>query len=52
MRHRILRNGEEVAAITGGKRDFCPREKIFYGELHGGQRNRVLVKVNGERGRG
>ena len=34
--------------ITGGKLDFGPWEKIFYGEFDGGRRKRVLVKVIGE----
>ena len=36
---------EVVVAVTGGKLDFGPWEKIFYGEFDGGRRKRVLVKV-------
>jgi len=39
---------EVVVAVTGGKLDFGPWEKIFYGEFDGGWRKRVLVKVIGE----
>ena len=41
--------GREVGvAVTGGKLDFGPWEKIFDGEFDGGRRKRVLVKVIGE----
>jgi thiamine phosphate synthase YjbQ (UPF0047 family) len=39
---------EVVAAVTGGKLDFGPWERIFYGEFDGGRRKRVLVKVIGK----
>jgi hypothetical protein len=32
----------------GGKFDFGPRERIFFGEFDGGRRKRVLVKDIGE----
>ncbi len=38
-----------VVAITNGKLDFGPREKIFYGEFDGRRRKRALVKIIGER---
>jgi len=44
----FLKQGEVVAAVTGGKLDFGPREQIFYGEFDGGRRKLVLVKVIGE----
>jgi len=45
---RQVMGREVVAAVTGGKLDFGPWEKIFYGEFDGGRRKRVLVKVIGE----
>ena len=39
---------EVVVAITKGRLDFGPWEKIFYGEFDGRQRKRVLVKIIGE----
>ena len=45
---RQVMGREVVVAITGGKLDFGPWEKIFYGEFDGGRRKRVLVKVIGE----
>lgn len=41
--------GREVAvAITKGKLDFGPWERIFYGEYDGKRDKRVLVKIIGE----
>jgi len=45
---RQVMGREVVVAITGGKLDFGPWEKIFYGEFDGKRRKRVLVKVIGE----
>ena len=45
---RQVMGREVVAAVTGGKLDFGPWEKIFYGEFDGGRRKRVLIKVIGE----
>ena len=45
---RQVMGREVVVAITGGKLDFGPWERIFYGEFDGGRRKRVLVKVVGE----
>jgi thiamine phosphate synthase YjbQ (UPF0047 family) len=39
---------EVVVTVTGGKLDFSPWEQIFYGELDGRRRKRVLVKIIGE----
>ncbi|MEK6713394.1 MAG: secondary thiamine-phosphate synthase enzyme YjbQ [Nitrospirota bacterium] len=39
---------EVVVAITNGKLDFGPWERIFYGEFDGRRRKRVLVKIIGE----
>ena len=38
---------EAVVAVTAGKLDFGPWEQIFYGELDGGRKKRVLVKILG-----
>jgi secondary thiamine-phosphate synthase enzyme len=45
---RQVMGREVVVAVTGGKLDFGPWEKIFYGEFDGGRRKRALVKVIGE----
>lgn len=42
-----LAGREVVVAITGGKLDFGPWERIFYGEFDGGRRKRVVVKIIG-----
>ena len=45
---RQIMGREVVVAITGGKLDFGPWERIFYAEFDGRRRKRVLVKVIGE----
>ena len=45
---RSIMGREAVVAITDGKLDFGPWERIFYGEFDGRRRKRVLVKVIGE----
>lgn len=45
---RQLMGREVVIAITEGKMDLGPWEKIIYGEFHGGRKKRVLVKIIGE----
>ena len=45
---RQVMGREVVVAVTTGKLDFGPWEKIFYGEFDGGRRKRVLVKIIGE----
>ena len=45
---RTVMGREVVVAITGGKLDFGPWERIFYGEFDGKRRKRVLVKIIGE----
>lgn len=45
---RTIMGREVVVAITAGKLDFGPWEKIFYGEFDGQRKKRVLVKVIGE----
>lgn len=45
---RTIMGREVVVAITGGRLDFGPWEKIFYGEFDGQRRKRVLIKIIGE----
>lgn len=45
---RTIMGREAVVAVTGGKLDFGPWERIFYGEFDGLRRKRVLVKIIGE----
>jgi secondary thiamine-phosphate synthase enzyme len=45
---RQVMGREVVVAITKGKLDFGPWERIFYGEFDGRRRKRVLVKVIGD----
>ncbi|MFH1259344.1 MAG: secondary thiamine-phosphate synthase enzyme YjbQ [Elusimicrobiota bacterium] len=45
---RTIMGRETVVAITNGKLDFGPWEKIFYGEFDGQRPKRVLVKIIGE----
>ena len=45
---RQLFGREVVVAVTSGKLDFGPWEKIFYGEFDGRRPKRVLVKIIGE----
>jgi secondary thiamine-phosphate synthase enzyme len=45
---RQIMGREVVVAVTGGKLDFGPWERIFYGEFDGRRRKRVLVKIIGE----
>ena len=45
---RTIVGREVVVAVTNGKLDFGPWEKIFYGEFDGKRRKRVLVKIIGE----
>jgi secondary thiamine-phosphate synthase enzyme len=47
MKRQVM-GREVVVAITGGRLDFGPWERIFYGEFDGGRRKRVLVKIIGE----
>jgi thiamine phosphate synthase YjbQ (UPF0047 family) len=37
-----------VVAITKGKLDLGPWERIFYGEFDGKRAKRVLIKIIGE----
>jgi len=45
---RTIMGREVVVAVTNGKLDFGPWERIFYGEFDGKRKKRVLVKVIGE----
>ncbi len=45
---RQIMGREVVVAITGGKLDLGPWERIFYGEFDGRRDKRVLVKVLGD----
>jgi secondary thiamine-phosphate synthase enzyme len=45
---RQIMGREVVVAVTNGRLDFGPWEKIFYGEFDGRRRKRVLVKIIGE----
>jgi secondary thiamine-phosphate synthase enzyme len=45
---RQIMGREVVVAVTKGKLDFGPWERIFYGEFDGNRPKRVLVKVIGD----
>lgn len=45
---RQIMGREVVVAVTGGKLDTGPWERIFYGEFDGRRRKRVMVKIIGE----
>ena len=45
---RTIMGREVVVAITDGKLDFGPWEQIFYLELDGQRKKRVMVKIIGE----
>lgn len=45
---RQLMGREIVIAITDGKLDLGPWERIFYGEFDGQRAKRVLIKIIGE----
>ncbi len=45
---RSVMGREVIVAVTEGKLDFGPWERIFYGEFDGKRRKRVLVKIIGE----
>jgi secondary thiamine-phosphate synthase enzyme len=45
---RSVMGREVVVAVTDGRLDFGPWERIFYGEFDGRRRKRVLVKIIGE----
>ncbi|HHW94217.1 MAG TPA: YjbQ family protein [Clostridiaceae bacterium] len=45
---RSVMGREVVVAVTGGRLDFGPWERIFYGEFDGKRPKRVLIKIIGE----
>ena len=45
---RTVMGREVVVAVTAGRLDLGPWEQIFYYELDGRRRKRVLVKIIGE----
>ena len=45
---RSIMGREVVVAVTDGKLDFGPWERIFYGEFDGKRKKRVLIKIIGE----
>ena len=45
---RSVMGREVVVAISGGRLDLGPWERIFYGEFDGLRRKRVLIKIIGE----
>ncbi len=45
---RSVMGREVVVAVTGGRLDFGPWERIFYGEFDGKRKKRVLIKIIGE----
>jgi secondary thiamine-phosphate synthase enzyme len=45
---RTIMGRQVVVAVTAGRLDFGPWEQIFYGELDGRRKKRVLVKIIGE----
>ena len=47
MKRQVM-GREVVVAITNGKLDLGPWEQIFYGEIDGRRRKRVLIKIIGE----
>ena len=45
---RTIMGRESTVAITNGKLDFGPWERIFYGEFDGQRDKKILVKIIGE----
>lgn len=45
---RTIMGREVVVAVTAGRLDFGPWERIFYGEFDGKRSKRVLLKIIGE----
>ena len=45
---RTVMGREVVVAVTAGRLDFGPWERIFYGEFDGKRAKRVLIKILGE----
>jgi len=47
LKRQVMGRGV-VVAVTDGRLDFGPWERVFYGEFDGRRRKRVLVKIIGE----
>ena len=45
---RTVMGREVVVAVTRGRLDFGPWERIFYGEFDGRRSKRILIKIIGE----
>ncbi len=45
---RSIMGREVVLAVTDGRLDFGPWERIFYGEFDGKRAKRVLIKIIGD----
>jgi secondary thiamine-phosphate synthase enzyme len=45
---RTLMGRDVVIAVSDGRLDFGPWEKVFYGEFDGRRKKRVLIKIIGE----
>ncbi|MFH1058455.1 MAG: secondary thiamine-phosphate synthase enzyme YjbQ [Pseudomonadota bacterium] len=45
---RQVMGREVVVAVSAGRLDLGPWERVFYGEFDGSRRKRVLVKIIGE----
>lgn len=45
---RTIMGREVVVAITDGRLDLGPWERIFYGEFDGQRKKRVMIKIIGE----
>ncbi|MBD3175036.1 MAG: YjbQ family protein [Armatimonadia bacterium] len=45
---RQVMGREVVVAVTEGKLDFGPWERIFYGEFDGRRPKRIMIKIIGE----
>lgn len=45
---RSVMGREVVVAVTEGRLDFGPWERIFYGEFDGKRPKRILIKIIGE----
>ncbi len=45
---RTIMGREVTVAVTQGRLDLGPWERIFYGEFDGKRRKRVLIKIIGE----
>ena len=47
LKRQVMGRGV-VVAVTGGRLDFGPWERIFYAEFDGRRKKRVLIKIIGE----